>query len=110
MHTIDGAVQYSVGKKGFLSGNLHSPSSLCQDSKGNIIVADNRNDRVVRYRAETNMKTCDTILSLYRPLCVAIDKSDHLIVVTAKSISVYEYDIRRAPVAYHVPALIDGVL
>ncbi|XP_067934190.1 uncharacterized protein [Watersipora subatra] len=109
-HLLDGTVQYNVSKQGFLQGNLHNPSSICADIKGNVIVADTRNDRVVRFMGD-NMKYSETLISdVYRPLYVSIDKHDHLLILTSKHILIYDYDIRAPLLFGNVPALIDGLL
>lgn len=108
VHTLDGACTLIMSKQGFLPGNLNSPTSLCLDSRDQMIVADSRNDRIVRYKCD-NSKQCQVLVTdIHRPLCVAIDNSDHLIVLTAKYILIYDYDIKKPTAPESV--LIDGIL
>lgn len=107
VHTLDGARQLSMGKQGFLLGNLNSPASVCLDIRGRAIVADTKNNRVVRYKCD-NSKACEILLTdIYHPLCVSFDNAEHLVVVTAKHWLLFDYDVRKPPQLR--PALVDGI-
>ena len=107
IRNIYGEKDMAMGKHGFVVGHMDSPSSQCIDSIGQVIVADTKNDRILRYKCD-KYGSCEVLISdIRRPLCVRLDKFDQLIVITAHSILIFVYDLRR-PEPYQ-PVLINGI-
>lgn len=107
IRNIYGEKDMTMGKQGFVVGHMDNPSSLCLDSKGRVIVADTRNNRILRYKCDKSL-SCEVLLSdIHRPLCVRLDKYDQLIVMAARCIQIYGYDLKR-PAPYQ-PVLINGI-
>ena len=94
--TIDGEKVKTLGKRGFMVGHLNNPTGVCLDIKRNAVIADSRNDRIVRYNIMDDNTSCQVIVSdVRRPLGVSIDASNNLVVLTAQSLMIFLYDIRR---------------
>ncbi|XP_070540925.1 uncharacterized protein [Ptychodera flava] len=81
--TLEGKLLRKFGQKGMGPGQFNEPSGVTVDSKGNILVADSKNDRIQAFRLSGDFigyVTCQG--GVKRPSDILLTKDRHLMVVS----------------------------
>lgn len=90
--TMEGRKEKCYGKRGFVNGHMDAPTAVCLDWRGQALVTDCHNDRVQRYDLSNGQ--CQTIIQgVKKPLAVNFDRSGQLVVMNARSVFIYQYDL-----------------
>jgi len=96
---LNGAILSQIGREGFRLGEMENPRSLCLDAQNQIIVADTKNNRIVRFHSGNSNRSEVLLQEVYRPLAVAFDACDQLVVMTAKCLMIFNYKSSVIPTA-----------